>query len=195
MTVKNIHGQQAIDSREVAEMVGKQHKHLLRNIAGYIEIMEKSGEPKFGPSDFFIPSTYVSAQNKEQPCYPITKKGCDMIANKLTGEKGVLFTVAYVTAFEDMQNRFESLRQAPAFYPAKATSAGEVASLLRELRLTMKENRQLSESISRQVEITCKQFGVVTIANFVKKDPFEQLSLGEMETVPQLGARCTTPKA
>ncbi|NBJ89933.1 Rha family transcriptional regulator [Acutalibacter sp. 1XD8-36] len=102
MTVKNINGQQAIDSREVAEMVGKQHKHLLRNIAGYIEIMEKSGEPKFGPSDFFIPSTYVSAQNKEQPCYLITKKGCDMIANKLTGEKGVLFTVAYVTAFEDM---------------------------------------------------------------------------------------------
>ena len=27
MTVKNIHGLQAIDSREVAEMVGKQHKH------------------------------------------------------------------------------------------------------------------------------------------------------------------------
>lgn len=36
MTVKNIHGQQAIDSREVAEMVGKQHKHLLTSGTPYI---------------------------------------------------------------------------------------------------------------------------------------------------------------
>ena len=184
MTVKNIHGQQAIDSREVAEMVEKNHKELLRDIRKY-----------FAPSDFFIPSSYISTQNKEQPCYLITKKGCGMIANKLTGEKGVLFTAAYVTAFEEMQKVLDIPYQKPTFYPAKATSAGEVASLLRELRLTMKENRQPSESISWQVEITCKQFGVVTIANFVKKDPFEQLSLGAMETVPQLGARCTTPKA
>lgn len=195
MTVKNIHGQQAIDSREVAEMVGKQHKHLLRDIAGYIEIMEKAGEPKFGPSDFFILSSYISTQNKEQPCYLITKKGCDMIANKLTGEKGVLFTAAYVTAFEEIQKALDIPHQKPTFYLSKATSAGEVASLLRELRLTMKENRQPSESISRQVEITCKQFGVVTVANFVKANPFEQLSLGMKENVPQIGARCTTPEA
>jgi len=39
------------------------------------------------------------------PCYLITKKGCDMIANKLTGRKGVLFTAAYVTAFEEMRSR------------------------------------------------------------------------------------------
>ncbi len=195
MTVKNIHGQQAIDSREVAEMVEKNHKELLRDIRKYVEIMEKTGERNFAPSDFFIPSSYISTQNKEQPCYLITKKGCGMIANKLTGEKGVLFTAAYVTAFEEMQKVLDIPYQKPTFYPAKATSAGEVASLLRELRLTMKENRQPSESISWQVEITCKQFGVVTIANFVKKDPFEQLSLGAMETVPQLGARCTTPKA
>lgn len=33
----------------------------------------------------------------------ITKKGCDMIANKMNGKKGVLFTAAYVTAFEEMR--------------------------------------------------------------------------------------------
>ena len=103
MNVKNFHGRNVIYSREVAEMVEKQHKHLLRDIAGYIKIMEESGEPKFGPSDFFIPSTYMSEQNKELPCYLITKRGCDMIANKTTGKKGVLFTAAYVTAFEEMQ--------------------------------------------------------------------------------------------
>lgn len=40
MTAKNIHGLQAIDSREVAEKVEKKHAHLLRDIAGYIKIMD-----------------------------------------------------------------------------------------------------------------------------------------------------------
>lgn len=47
-----------VDSRQVAEMTGKLHKHLLRDIAGYIEILSKSNQPKIGPVDFFISSTY-----------------------------------------------------------------------------------------------------------------------------------------
>ena len=184
MTVKNIHGQQAIDSREVAEMVERNHKELLRDIRKYIEIMEKSGERKIAPSDFFIPSSYVSTQNKEQPCYLITKKGCDMIANKLTGEKGVLFTAAYVTAFEEMQKMLGLPYQNPAFFPPKCTSAGEVASLLRELRQTMKENKRPSETVSRQVETTCQQFGVATVKDFVGTPPFEQLTISVIEGMP-----------
>lgn len=105
-----------VDSRQVAEMIGKQHKHLLRDIQNYCDVIQKNGllkneesagQPKFGPSDFFIPSTYINSQNKEQPCYLLTKKGCDMVANKMTGEKGVLFTAAYVTAFEAMRHHIE----------------------------------------------------------------------------------------
>lgn len=118
MTVKSIHGQQAIDSREVAGMVGKQHKHLLRDIAGYVKIMEEANEPKFGPVDFFIESSYIDSKGETRPCYLITKKGCDMIANKLTGEKGVLFTAAYVTAFEEMQEELSTNRCPPEISPA-----------------------------------------------------------------------------
>lgn len=96
-----------VDSRQVAEMTGKEHKHLLRDIAGYVKIIEASSETKFGPADFFIPSTYKDAQDKPRPCYLLTKKGCDMVANKMTGEKGVLFTAAYVTAFEAMRQRIQ----------------------------------------------------------------------------------------
>ncbi len=48
MQVKDFHGKSVIDSREVAEMVGKNHAHLLRDIAGYIKIMEKTNESTFG---------------------------------------------------------------------------------------------------------------------------------------------------
>lgn len=85
-----------VDSRDVAEWTDRNHKDLLRDIRGYIEVMEKSDEisqRKIAPSDFFIESTFES-RGKQYPCYLLTKKGCDMVANKMTGEKGVLFTAA-----------------------------------------------------------------------------------------------------
>lgn len=94
-----------VNSREVAVMVEKNHSHLMRDIQGYMDVLRKSN---FGLSDFFIESTYLSSQNKELPCYLISKKGCDMVANKMTGEKGVLFTAAYVTKFENMEKQLKT---------------------------------------------------------------------------------------
>ena len=80
----NIDGEFYADSREVAEKIERPHKELLKSIRTYIGYL---GEGKNPPSDYFVESTYRSEQNKEMPCYLITKKGCDMIANKLTGKK------------------------------------------------------------------------------------------------------------
>lgn len=107
LTILTQGNQQVVDSREVAEMVGKRHCDLMRNIREYSDMLENSGERNFASSDFFIESTYINSQNKEQPCYLLTKKGCDMVANKMTGEKGVLFTAAYVTAFEQMREHIQ----------------------------------------------------------------------------------------
>lgn len=95
-----------VDSREVAMMISKDHAHLLRDIRGYIEIL---GQSNFGYSEFFIEDSYKNSQNKIQPCYQLTRKGCDMVANKMTGEKGVLFTAAYVTEFEEMKSKFKPM--------------------------------------------------------------------------------------
>lgn len=118
MQVKDFHGKSVIDSREVAEMVEKNHKDLLRDIRGYIKIMEKFTERNFAPSDFFIEATYQDSTGRELPRYLITKKGCDMIANKLTGEKGVLFTAAYVSAFEEMRQALDASHRSPEVSPA-----------------------------------------------------------------------------
>lgn len=91
-----------LDSREVAEMVEKNHKELLRDIRTYEGYL---GESNFALTDFFIPSTYVSIQNKELPNYQITKKGCEFIAHKLTGQKGALFTAAYINRFHELEGQ------------------------------------------------------------------------------------------
>jgi Rha family phage regulatory protein len=113
LEIINAHGQAVVNSRQVAEMVGKEHKHLLRDIQGYMEIL---GQSNFGLTDFFIESTYLSDQRKVLPCYLITKKGCDMVANKMTGEKGILFTATYVTRFEEMEKQL-TVPQIPQTLP------------------------------------------------------------------------------
>lgn len=109
LKIVDMNGQQTIDSRLVAETLEIQHKNLLQKIRGYEDILEGS---KFSSRQFFIPSSYLSEQNKEQPCYMLTKKGCEMVANKITGEKGVIFTAMYVDVFNTMekQTNFDSLQ-------------------------------------------------------------------------------------
>lgn len=91
-----------VDSREVAEMLGKEHPKLLRDIKVYMEYLEKSN---FGLCDFFIESSYTDSNNRQRPCYLLTKQGCEMVANKMTGKKGILFTATYVQAFNDMEQQ------------------------------------------------------------------------------------------
>ncbi len=95
-------GQLFVDSREVAEMLNVRHADLLGKIDGYINHLTNGN---FRSSDFFIESNYQDNKGEMRRCYLLSRKGCDMVANKLTGEKGVLFTAAYVTKFEEMERQ------------------------------------------------------------------------------------------
>ncbi|GIO23929.1 Rha family transcriptional regulator [Oceanobacillus sp. J11TS1] len=99
-------GQLVTESREVAKMTDKTHAHLMRNIQGYKQVLDPN--PKLDSADFFIESSYKDSNNQTRPCFLLTKKGCDMVANKMTGEKGILFTAEYVTRFEEMEKQLTS---------------------------------------------------------------------------------------
>ena len=101
LTVINKNGVLLTDSREVAEMIGKEHKHLMRDIRGYINVLSTS--PNLDSSNFFIEDSYLDSKNETRPCYLLTKQGCEMVANKMTGEKGILFTAEYVKRFNIME--------------------------------------------------------------------------------------------
>lgn len=92
-----------ITSMEVAEMVGKEHKNILRDINGYLtELSQLNIEP----SDFFQESIR-EVRGKQYPCYNVTKKGCEFIAHKLTGIKGTAFTARYINRFHDMEDELK----------------------------------------------------------------------------------------
>ena len=55
--------QKYLSSRKVAEMVEKDHAHLMRDIRNYVELLSQSN---FGSADYFKESTYTDAQGKER---------------------------------------------------------------------------------------------------------------------------------
>nr|DAG39531.1 MAG TPA: hypothetical protein [Bacteriophage sp.] len=99
-------GMIVVESRQVAAAIDKPHNDLMKSIRNYCDVLN-AGD--FSLVDFFIPSTYKDGKGETRPCYLLTKKGCDMVANKMTGEKGVLFTAAYVTAFEKMRETLAAM--------------------------------------------------------------------------------------
>jgi len=64
--------QQVIDSRDVAKMIGKTHKNLVRDIDRYINDLHQSS--KLSPDQFFIESSYQAGTGKNYKCYLLTKK-------------------------------------------------------------------------------------------------------------------------
>ena len=101
-----------IDSREVAEMMGKTHSKLLRDIEGdksHVGIIEVLTKAQMGLSKYFIEDAYKDKSGKENKCYQCTKIGCEILANKMTGEKGILFTAKYVERFNQMEEELKKI--------------------------------------------------------------------------------------
>lgn len=97
--------QRTITSIEVAEMVEKEHKNLMRDVRSYAGEL---AELKIEPGEFFRESTYKDANNQSRPCYLVTKKGCEFIAHKLTGIKGTGFTAKYINRFHEMEDQIRA---------------------------------------------------------------------------------------
>ena len=101
-----------ISSREVADMMDYNHKDILRKIDN---LNKELGVAQMSSTQYWIESTYVHEQNKmTYREYQVTKKGCELIAHKTEGQKGVLFTVRYMDKFEEMEKKLQ--KQLPGTY-------------------------------------------------------------------------------
>lgn len=167
-----------IATLEVAEMMETDHWKLLRklegqqkngkHIKGYVEIL---ADNDIVVSDYFIPSTYKDASGKENKCYEVTRMGCDFLANKSTGEKGVLFTARYVKRFNEMENQ---TKQIPL-----TEHPGEVANLIKILSNRMDKQGSAPYKSVEMAQIVCEQYGIRLPVDFVRVPEYEQLALSQ----------------
>lgn len=149
LQIVSFDGVEAVDSRDIAVMVERDHNELLKSIRIYSKYLAEGEVPQ---RDFFIESTYFNSNGQEYPNFLITKKGCDLIANKMIGKKGILFTAAYVNAFERMRKQ-----TAPApMSPAQLIAAQ--AQLLVDMERRMDEMQGQARALEAKVDTAIKAF-------------------------------------
>lgn len=166
---------------EVAEMMETEHWKLLRRLEGragrdgqhergYVEILTDN---HLVVSDYFLPSTYRDTSGKENKCYEVTRLGCDFLANKSTGEKGVTFTARYVKRFYEMENRERTAAQLDG---ATLNGLARTGNLIRN---TMKDEGAAPYEIAEVMDSFFRQGGLVLPKQFVKVPDFSQLDVNE----------------
>ena len=92
-----VDGKPVVTSKQVADHFGKQHRNVLVDIKN---LLSDSGE--FGELNFLL-TTYISSQNKELPCYEMTRDGFTLLAMGYTGKDALLWKVKYIEAFNAME--------------------------------------------------------------------------------------------
>ena len=95
--------QRSISSLEISEMVGREHRSVMRDIRNIIEQLGENNSVQ----SYFIESTYMNIQNKQLPCFNLTKKGCELYGTRMTGEKGTQFAVKYIERFNAMEEHIQ----------------------------------------------------------------------------------------
>ena len=137
-----------ITTLEIAEMMELEHWQILRKLEGtknqdgstkQVGIIQILTNNKIVVSDYFIPSTYKDASGKENKCYKVTKMGCDFLANKFNGEKGIIFTARYVKRFDEMERG-----QIPQDFPSALRA---YADEVERRNIAEQENERLQQEL------------------------------------------------
>lgn len=179
LTIIKQNDQLLVDSREVALMVERSHSELMKTIRSYVEYL---GEGDFARTDFFIENNYQDIQGKKRPCYLLTKKGCDMVANKMTGEKGIKFTATYVTKFDQMEKELT--------LPQKSFQTQSFEMQLIGVQYTSQILRVDETSKIKMLEQAHKQHGVSTnhLPSYVDEEVTKSLTALLKENNVNMGA-------
>lgn len=196
LKIVDMNGQQTIDSRLVAKALEMQHKDLLKKIRHYEEILASA---KFRSLNYFIPSIYHDAQSKERVCYMLTKKGCEMVANKTTGEKGVIFTAMYVDAFNEMatqqklpSNPRELLRLTIEAHEGTAKRVDKIEEEVKDLKdnafLSPSEYNLVSTRINERIRYVINAYHLKT--NQKQRSELYKAINREIKVITGVKARC-----
>lgn len=172
---------ETVTSMEVAEMVNKEHKYLMRDIRRYTKQLN---EGTIAPVDFWIETTYLDAKGEKRPCFNVTCKGREFIANKLTGQKGTEFTARYVNKFHELEegnitNSFiTALNTISESMAAICNSQNDINNRLSKLEEQSNKKKLPEKKYSRWKTSTFRKLN--NLLSYVNENSDENLKLSEI---------------
>lgn len=146
------------NSKLVAEVFGKEHKHVREAIKKLLTTAENSTVHQM-----FSESTYLNGQNKEQPMFVMNQDGFTLLAMGFNGKKAMEFKLKYIEAFNAMkrqidqskpsvpQNYLETLKSLVKSEEEKQQLALENRKQQQEILTISKENMELGNKITEML--------------------------------------------
>jgi len=130
-------GQVVTDSLTVAEVFGKEHKHVLRDIANQIDKLLQANEIDFTQSNFGL-GPYKDKNNQERPKYNLTEEAFTIIAMSYTTPEAMKFKVKFIQEFKRMREHL-----------SKPKVLTEKEQLVAAMKLSIEHEEKLSNVESR----------------------------------------------
>lgn len=100
-----VDGKPVISSLEVAQMFGKEHYNVLRDIKALVsDCSEEFAQLNFEGG------SYLDTQNQSRPKYLVSRDGFTMLAMGFTGKKAAAYREAYIKQFNAMEAKLVELQ-------------------------------------------------------------------------------------
>ena len=130
------------NSKLVAEVFGKEHRNVVRDIKNLIE----GGVLKNEQTQMFEETTYINEQNKQSyPMFIMNQDGFTLLAMGFNGKKAMEFKLKYIEAFNAMKRQIEQSKPSvPQNYLEALKSLVKAEEEKQQLAL---ENKQKDETI------------------------------------------------
>lgn len=135
------------NSKLVAEVFGKEHRNVVRDIKNLIE----GGVLKNEQTPMFEETTYINEQNKQSyPMFVMNQDGFTLLAMGFNGKKAMEFKLKYIEAFNAMKRQIElSNPSVPQNYLEALKSLVNAEEEKQQLALENKKQQEQIVTISK----------------------------------------------
>ena len=135
------------NSKLVAEVFGKEHRNVVRDIKNLIE----GGVLKNEQTQMFEETTYINEQNKQSyPMFIMNQDGFTLLAMGFNGKKAMEFKLKYIEAFNAMKRQIEqSNPSVPQNYLEALKSLVKAEEEKQQLALENKKQQEQILTISK----------------------------------------------
>lgn len=129
-----INAKETMSSLEIAELTGKQHSHVMRDIRNILE--QGVAESNFGLG------SYSDANGQNRPCYFLTKKGCLILASGYDA----LLRERIINRWEELElEKKQELPKLPQTFAEALRLAAEQAEQLEKQQARIEEMKPKEE--------------------------------------------------
>lgn len=175
------------DSLQVAEMFGKRHNHVLRDIDKIMKTLSKIGQPEERKM-MFIPSRRKAADGNSHRMYYMNRDGFSLLTMGFTGDKAMEWKLKYIEAFNRMEEIIRDPGRMTARIEGKTTRRTLTDQIQRMQRVAEEQGSKHAGHYYHSITKLCNDAAGVTDRGLADRKALNRLQTVEEIIADLIGA-------